>query len=186
MKKLEFPLLKKIGDEALEKKTGKKWEEWFRILDHAGATTMNHADIAKYLFGQLNVPGWWCQMVAAGYEQARGTKDEHQTATGFEISVSKTIAAATKSAYNAWNDEKIRPRWLPNTPIVIHKATANKSMRVTWTDGKKSVDVNFYPKGTEKCQVVVQHRLLAEAKAANRMKSFWSERLDKLKTILEK
>ena len=58
-------------------------------------------------------------------------------------------------------------------------------MRITWSDGKKSVDVNFYPKENGKSQVVVQHRLLPDAKASSRMKKYWAGALDRLKEMLE-
>jgi hypothetical protein len=85
----------------------------------------------------------------------------------------------------AWQDTKTRNRWLPDTPIAIRKATTNKSMRLTWADQKTSVEVNFYPKGDDKTQVVVQHSKLPEAEAAAQMKTYWAEKLDRLKQILE-
>ncbi len=80
-----------IGDAAVQAKTGKTWAQWCQVLDRAGARKMNHTAIATYLYDELGVPGWWCQMVAVGYEQARGLREKHQTPTGYEISVSKTL-----------------------------------------------------------------------------------------------
>ena len=175
----------RMSDEAVRAKTGKTWDEWFAILDKAGTIKMNHTEIATYLYDKLKVSGWWCQMVAVGYEQARGLREKHQRPTGYEISVSKTIAVSAAEAYKAWKEDKTRRRWLPESDLVIHKATPRKSMRITWTDGKKSIDVNFYPKGTTKSQVVVQHRQLNDSKEAARMKSYWAKALDKLKGTLE-
>ena len=174
-----------MSDGAVRAKTGKTWSQWFSILDKAGAKKMNHTDIASYLHYKQKVPGWWCQMVAATYEQVRGLREVHQTPRGYEISVSKTIAVSAAKAYEVWKDEKTRSRWLPKTPIVIHKSTPGKSMRITWTDGKKSVDINFYPKWDAKSQVVVQHRMLADSKSADRMKSHWANALERLKQDLE-
>jgi hypothetical protein len=52
--------------------------------------------------------------------------------------------------------EKIRKTWLPES-ITIRKATANKSMRITWIDEVTHLNVDFYSKGELKSQVVVQH-----------------------------
>ena len=36
-----------MSDEAVKAKTGKKWDQWFPILDKAGAKEMSHQDIVK-------------------------------------------------------------------------------------------------------------------------------------------
>lgn len=177
-------MIRQIGDEALKAKTGKTWEQWSSILDKAGAGTMDHTQTARWLSEKKKIPGWWCQMIAVGYEQMRGLREKHQRPDGYEISVSKTIEASTSSLYKAWKDASIRKHWLPDTPIVIHKATPLKSLRVTWTDGKKNVDVSFYPKNKKKCQVVVQHRMLPTAAAAARMKKFWATALNHLTVMI--
>ena len=69
--------------------------------------------------------------------------------------------------------------------IVIRKATRPKSMRITWSDRKTSLEVNFYAKGVGKGQVVVQHSKLPDAKAAAKMKGYWAKTLDRLRGMLE-
>jgi len=69
---------------------------------------------------------------------------------------------------------------------LVRKATPNKSMRVTWKDGKTSLEINFYPKETGKSQVVVQHSKLPNATAATRMKTYWGKALDRLRASIEK
>jgi hypothetical protein len=174
-----------ISDAAVQAKTGRTWQEWFAILDAAGAQKMNHKTLAAYLYEQLGCLGWWNQMVAVTYEQARGLREKHQKPEGYEISVSRTIAVSAGALYKAWKNERTRRRWLPDTPIVIRKATEAKCLRITWKDGKTSVDVSFYPKGEAKCQVTVQHGKLPDAKAGARMKTFWAESLDRLKETVE-
>ncbi len=67
----------------------------------------------------------------------------------------------------------------------MRKATANKSMRITWSDGKTHVDANFYDRGRGKSQVSVQHSKLTSAKLSEKMKTFWRGRLAELKNALE-
>ena len=105
-------------------------------------------------------------MIANTYEQVSGMREKHQRPEGYEISVSKTIAVSNTVVYEAWRDEKNRSLWLPESPIVIRKATPSKSMRITWADSKTSIYVNFYWKGNAKSQIVVQHGKLPDAKAA--------------------
>lgn len=173
-----------IGSDAVRARTGKGWKEWLALLDKAGAKKWPHREIADYMHKKQGVPGWWAQMVTVGYEQARGLREKHQKPGGFEISGSKTVAVPIGKLYAAWEDKKARDRWL-GAALTIRKATRNKSMRITWADNKSSVSVNFYPKGTGKSQVSVQHGKLPDAKAGARYKSYWAGRLDRLKTHLE-
>jgi uncharacterized protein YndB with AHSA1/START domain len=129
--------------------------------------------------------------VTVTYEQARGLRDAHEKSGGYEISVSRTIAAPVSKVFNAWQDERTRALWLAEPgasatgPLTIRKATANKSLRLNWTDGKTIVAVAFLAKGTGKSQVVAQHGKLPDAKSAARMKKFWAGALDRLKELME-
>ncbi len=62
----------RIGDEAVRASTGKSWKEWYAALDEAGAAKLSHREIVAWLAEKHGVGGWWRQMVAVSYEQARG------------------------------------------------------------------------------------------------------------------
>jgi len=176
----------RMSDEAVEAKTGKTWKQWFAILDKAGAKKMNHQEIAKYLNTEQGVGPWWQQMVAVTYEQARGLRKPHERPDGYQISVSRTVNVPIAKLYNAFANHKARKAWLAEDGLAVRKATANKSMRVTWNDVKTSLEINFYPKGEGKSQVVVQHSKLPNAKASATMKTYWTRALDRLRASLEK
>lgn len=170
-----------ISSDAVEAKTGRTWAEWIAALDKAGAAKWPHKEIAAYVHEEFDIPGWWSQMVTVGYEQAKGLRVAHQTARGFEGSASKTVAAPVAKLYQAWIDPKIRDKWLIGAKkMVIRKATPNKSIRITWTDGKTSVQVGFYPKGAGKSQVAVQHSKLGSVKEVEAMKKCWKSALERL------
>ena len=182
--KTKTPVKPRMSDEALESKTGKNWSRWFKHLDAAGGKQMTHQEIAAHLSDKHGVRPWWTQMIAVTYEHARGLRDKHQKPGGYEISVSRTVNAAVGKTYKAWTDEPTRKKWLP-AKLTIRKATTNKTLRITWEDGKTSVAAAFLPKAANKCQVVAQHSKLADAKAAARMKTFWAKALDGLKDLIE-
>ena len=121
-------------------------------------------------------------MVAVTYEQARGLREVNEKPSGYEISVSRTIAAPAGKAFKAWTDEKTRKQWLPAN-FTLRKSTTNKTLRIIWDDGTDLV-VAFYPKES-RCQVVAQHSKLKDAKAGAKMKKFWADALDRLKDSLE-
>jgi len=168
-----------MSDEAVKAKTGKVWREWFSLLDRAGAKKMTHRDIARLLHTKHKVPGWWAQMVTVGYERARGLRQVHERPGGFSVSRSKTIAAPVGKLFRAWQDPKLRGRWLKEK-ITVRKATRNKTLRITWADGKTSVEVYFYPRGAGKCSVNVQHNKLPSAREAAAKKTYWAQKLDRL------
>lgn len=174
----------KMSDEAVAAKTGKNWKQWFAIIDKAGGRKMTHQEIVKFLNSKHDVGPWWCQMVTVTYEQFAGLRKTHEKPDGFQISVSRTLNTPIGFLYSSFENEPSRKEWLGEEGLVVRKATKNKSMRVTWKDGKTSLEINFYPKDKDKSQVVVQHSKLSSAAAAARMKTYWSKALDRLKASL--
>jgi uncharacterized protein YndB with AHSA1/START domain len=176
----------RIGDEAVRAKTGRTWAEWFALLDAAGARDWDHKRIVAFVSEGHGVGPWWQQMVTVGYEQARGLRDKHQTASGYTINRSKTIAAPAAKVFEAWKDARTRKRWLPDGRLTIRTATPNKSLRITWEDGPTNLDVNLYPKGDSKTQVAVEHSKLDSAAEGVRMKLYWGDALARLEALLAK
>jgi uncharacterized protein YndB with AHSA1/START domain len=174
-----------IKSEAVEKATGKGWGDWFAILNKANATKLTHKEIMTRLREKHGVSVWWSRQIAVGYEGERGMRALYQQPEGFEISKSKTLPVSPLTAFKAWNDKKARDKWL-GEDMTIRKATPGKSMRITWTDEKSKVDVNFYDTGKGKCQVSVQHSGLSSAAQAEKMKKYWASALISLGDFLEK
>src|SRR5215510_11774808 len=100
-----------MTDAAVRAKTGKDWAGWFAALDRAGAAKLEHRAIAELLSRRHGIPGWWCQMVTVEYERARGLRVRHQTTGGFEVAVSRTIAASLPALYEAAATAPNRRRW---------------------------------------------------------------------------
>ncbi len=174
----------RMSDDAVESKTGKNWSRWFKHLDAAGGKKMTHQEIVAHLADKHGVRPWWTQMVAVTYEQARGLREIHEKPSGYEISVSRTVAAPISKAFKAWTDESVRKKWLP-AKMTIRKATTNKTLRIAWEDGQTIVAAAFVAKDAKKCQVVAQHMKLPDAKAAAKMKKFWGDALDRLQKSIE-
>jgi len=172
----------RMSDAAVKAKTGKDWQQWFSILDKAGADKMSHKAIAEYLYRKRGVPGWWSQMVTFTYELEQGLRDKHQKSDGYAVSVSKTFGVPINILYNNWSDEKLRRRWFKDK-IIIRKTTVNKSMRIKWPDNTH-VEVYFYNKGAAKSQVAVQHGKLGNSVEVERARSHWNDVLESLSDAL--
>lgn len=175
---------RRSSDEAVKAKTGKVWAEWFKILDKAGAKKWLHKEIAAYLHDEQKVSPWWAQMVSVAYEHERGIRQKFQKCTGeFSASGSRTLAVPLARAYEAWTDETLRRRWLPDAKMEITSATPGKYVRAKWGDSRLSV--GFYSRGPEKAQVAVDHGKLASSRESAKMKSYWFAALNRLQKTLE-
>jgi hypothetical protein len=180
--KSDFAKLGGMSDEAVAAKTGRTWQEWVELLDRANAATMTHNAIATLLHDTHGVPGWWCQMVAVGYERIRGLRARGQGRDGkWEANKSKTFAVPVAELFAAWNTARTRARWLPEK-LTVRRATPHKSMRLTMADGS-NVELYFQAKG-EKSIVGVQHTRLPSKADADARKKFWAERLAALNELL--
>jgi hypothetical protein len=175
-----------ISDAAVRKATGKGWAQWFALLDRAGARELDHKGIVALLHSRHLPSGWWTQMVTVAYEQARGLRQKHETPGGFQVGSSRTVAVPVAQLYGAFAVPAARRTWLgKDAGLTVRKATRNKSLRITWVDGRSHVDANFYAKGAGKSTVALEHGKLRNAGEARRMKTYWGRALARLKSGLE-
>jgi hypothetical protein len=174
-----------ISEEAIVKRTGRGWEEWFDLLDGAGAGERTHKEIAASLRAEHGVDGWSSQSITVAYERARMGRAVGERETGFEISSSKTVTVPVERLFDAVVDEATRSRWLADGQLRERTSTRARSARYDWGDGSTRVIFGFEPKGPDKSLVSLVHERLPDAGEAERMKRYWRERLVALKSELE-
>ena len=173
-----------MSDAAIKKATGDTWEGWVKALDRVEAHSWPHRKIADYVHTTHKVPDWWTQMLTVGYERIKGLRVRGQRRDGsYEVSKSKIIAAPLGRLFEAFTNASLRARWLTDVEPEVRHTAKNKSVRMRWPDGS-AVDVGFYSKGAAKSQVAIGHRKLASQADATRAKSFWTQRLEALATLL--
>jgi uncharacterized protein YndB with AHSA1/START domain len=157
---------------------------WVRVLDASGAASMRHRDVAALLHAEHGVGDWWAQTVTVGYERIKGRRERGQRLDGaYEAGKSRTFAVPVHRLFEAWNDEKVRRRWLTGVDVRVRTVNAPKTMRLQWPDGTIVV-AGFTPKGTSKSAVAVTHTKLPDRGASDNAKAFWAERLDALGSML--
>jgi len=169
-----------ISDEAVKAKTGKYRKEWFSLLDSIEARKMSHKDITRHLIEKYQISSWWSQMITVMYEQEKGLRDKHERPDGYSISVSKVVSVPVNVLFNLWNDDNRLNQWLTQDGLRVRSRHLNKNMHITWIDGKTNIDVNFYHKGQNKSQVVVQHNKLSSLNESEKMKLYWKSMLEVL------
>jgi hypothetical protein len=175
-----------ISDEAIRRRTGRGWEEWFDLLDEWGVAARPHREIARRLADDEGVDSWDAQAVTVSYERARGLRAVGERADGFAITASKSVAVPVERLYEAFVDESLRRRWLPEGELRRRTASKPRSARFDWGDGATRVNVGFTAKGEAKSAVALEHARLGDAEQAERMKAFWRERVAALKEELER
>ncbi len=175
---------KQISDQRLHEATGRTRDEWFEILDDAGARSWDHTRIARWLGGKHDVDGWWAQSVTIGYEQSRGLREAGQQRDGsFEASVSKTIRYPVDVVWPHLAEEDLRRDWC-DVELGLRGTTPGGSVRLECADGSR---VTLLPmalpptaNGEERCRVQVQHTGLANAEDLAETKAFWKSALAEL------
>jgi uncharacterized protein YndB with AHSA1/START domain len=175
-----------VSDEVIRRRTGRGWEEWFDLLDEWGAAERRHGEIASWVAEEHGTDGWSAQAVTVSYERARGLRAVGEHLDGFAISASKTVAVPVERLYEAFVDESVRRRWLPDGELRERTVLKPRSARFDWADGETRVNVFFEAKGEAKSTAALQHERLADGAEAERMKAFWRGRVAALKEVLER
>jgi hypothetical protein len=119
-------------------------------------------------------------MVTVGYERIKGLRARGQRLDGsYEVSKSRTFTVPVARLFDAWADAGTRRRWLKDASVKVRTSTVATSMRLGFSDGT-IVALWFTPKGAAKSVVALAHTKLPDRETANRLKQYWSERLDAL------
>jgi Domain of unknown function (DUF4287) len=174
-----------MSDEKVTEATGRRWDEWFALLDAWNAASSSHTEIARWLVAEHDVASWWSQSITVAYEQARGLRAPGQRPDGWAISATKTIAVPVERLFEAFEDEALREAWLPGAQLRLRTATAPRSARYDWEDGSTRVNVGFTSLAQDKSRVALAHERLPDADTADEMKAWWRERLAALKPLVE-
>ena len=87
--------------------------------------------------------------------------------------------------YAAFVEPSLRERWLPGAELRERTTTEPRSARFDWGDGATRVHVAFAAKGDAKSTAALSHERLPDGAEAERMKTFWRERVAGLKEVLE-
>ena len=176
------------SDEKIRERTGRGWEEWFGMLDEWGAASRLHRETARWLAEQqgLHPLAWNVQAVASSYERARGLREPGEKNDGFAITASKTVGVPVERLYDAFVDDSLRTDWLPDGQLSARTATKPRSARFDWGEGQTRVNVTFLAKGENKSTIALEHRRMASADEAKRMKNYWRTSFAALKGELER
>lgn len=172
-----------VGDDAVRERTGRTRQEWFALLDAAGASAWTHARIAAWLGDEHGVDAWWCQSITVAFEQARGTRAPGQRPDGtFEAGSSVTVPVPIDVAW-VWCTAR-RAAWL-DEDVEVRGETLHKTVRLTLGGQRVLVSTDALPDSRTgpRTRVTVTHRGLASSDEVAAQKGTWAARLRRLKEL---
>lgn len=172
------------SDAAVQRATGKTWDEWLTLLDAWGGTGRTHPEIARHVQETSGISGWWAQSVTVGYERARGMRAMHERPDGFSVNASKTIAVPRERLYAAIADADERERWLDDVLLRWRSGQPDKSARFDVLSGETRLNVTVISRGPEKSTIQLQQERLASADEVERWRIVWRAQLARLASYL--
>jgi hypothetical protein len=173
-----------VSDAAVQRATGKIWDEWFQILDAWDGTKRTHLEIARHLYEAHGVGEWWAQSVTVGYERARGMRALHESADGFTVNASKTFPVPVDRLFAAFLDEAVRNEWLEPGTLRLRTSQPHRSARFDVLTTETRAEVYFTAKGEAKASAQIQHSKLPRGEDVETWRAFWKERLIRLAAML--
>lgn len=175
---------------AIEKATGKNWDEWLTFFESIGASDIAHKELVPHIHGQVadvlpetNV-WWWSQGVAIAYEQHIGRRVPGQSSDGsYRASASKTFAGDMDEALEAWIAVVDGLEEFGGVPLEAEAGTSStpkwRYWRAPLADGTR-VAVAISAGSPGKSRVAVEHTKLQTEDAIAVWKSYWKELLAEL------
>lgn len=198
---------RRISDEAVRKRTGKSWSQWFGILDRWGAAKKGHRKAARYLGDRHGLEPWWAQAVTVRYERDRAGRPLHQRASGaYEITVSRVIAAPTRRVFECLVEPTDLSKWFARGSSVEARVGGlyrnrdgdrgeflairkPKLLRFTWENPRHApgtvVEIALAARGRGKVTAALTHRRLRTQRDAAKMKEAWNWAMDSLRSYVE-
>ena len=158
--------------------TGRELRDWFALLDEHEATGWGHTEIARRLREEHGVAGWWAQSVTVSYERARGLRDVHETARGFEAGASRTIALPAAELFAQMHER------MTAEAVGVRTATPPRQARYELPEGRMHLVVE--PRGEDRATVFLVHHKLPDGDAVARHKARWRAWLSEAKAELER
>lgn len=202
--KIEYKAANEMSDSAIHKATGKKWNEWYALLDKLGGPEKGRKVLNDFLFNKNKVDAWWTGTIVVEYEKARQVTEKDGRLKGYNICATKAVAAKPAQIFDAFTDTAKLSKWFgagtkgdfkeggsfsnpDGNQGTIKKINPGKGLRFTWDGAKHNgeiVEVKLAPSGA-KCSVMVNHDRIQSREAADGLRAAWGQALETLKSQLE-
>lgn len=195
-----------LTDANVKSSTGKTCKEWFKALDDLGGPGIGRKGMGDFLFKQCKVDAWWTATIMVEYENARGVTQKDGKPMGYNICVTKGIAAPVEKVFGAFAKAGELDKWFSKKSKQdfkvggryengdgdrgeLLKVRENKDLKFTWENPRHTpgsvVEIKLQPNGS-KTSVVVTHDRIQKRDEADDLRTGWMFALESLKSYLEK
>ena len=168
-----------VDDAAIERATGRDWDEWCDLIDAWPGNDRGHTAIAAHLAETYGVEGWWGQGVTVGYERITGRRVVNQMADGtFSAGKTRTVSVDLAALRLLIVDDADRLALFPGLETSLRSKPESKALRVgVAIDGRRigSVLFSFTAKADGRVMVNVSHDGLPDSAAVARWKQYWTD-----------
>lgn len=173
-----------MSDEAIQRGTGKTWDELFLRLDEWGAAQRTHPEIAVFAAQEFGINGWWAQSVTVGYERARGMRKVNERVDGYSVNASRTFNVPVERLYATLAADDQRSRWLEHELIRVRTTTVNKAWRCEMVSDASRVEFRLTAKSPAKSSIAIEHSRLSSQEDVSTWRAFWKDYLGRLNQLL--
>ncbi len=179
--------------EAIERATGRIWDDWLAYMASIGADRLTHHEIASALISELDGKvdnlGWWAQTTAVAYEHHTGRRVPGQRPDGtFQTSVSRSTSLGMEALIGAWTefaaaDQDVIGRITGDVRV---SGTANRhTWRAKGRDGMAYVVISE-PKKDGSASLVIQILGTASLEDNAAAKEAWTEIVTRFVATIER
>lgn len=175
----DFP----VTDDACREATGKGLDEWSEILSAKPEFEGKRRDAVAWLWDQTGRSAnelWWGTTIYVEYERRRGKLQKDGRPEGYNICVTKSVAAPIDRVLTAIVDS------IPAEGI--GRIREGKDVRAIWhTPGAEApTEIEATVKETAgKVAIAVMHKRIDARDEADGLRRAWQSRLDEIKRDLE-
>lgn len=171
-------------DDAIAVRTGRRWDDWVRVIDAGPGHEATHTAIANWLTASEGIDPWWAQAVTVGFERITGRRLPGQMADGtFTISRSRTLSLNVEDIRALLLDEAGRSDLLPSLATTLRSRPTAKRLRLGLDDpdtGTSGLLFSFDPAPGGRTRLAVTHDGLPTLAAGDAWKARWGAWLDDL------
>ncbi|NND02993.1 MAG: hypothetical protein HKN91_09415 [Acidimicrobiia bacterium] len=168
-----------MSDEVVFDATGRRWDEWCKVIEESSFVGQGHSAIAGHLEEEYGIGGWWAQAVTVGYERIVGIRLPYQMPDGtFTANKSRTVEVDGDVLRKNLLESEHRSDMFPGQETTLRSKPESKVVRLGIGLGVALISIDPKPDGRSK--VTVAHEGLPTYEDVAEWKFFWTEWLNAL------
>ncbi|HRI42639.1 MAG TPA: SRPBCC domain-containing protein [Fimbriimonadaceae bacterium] len=189
-----------IGEDTCATATGKPLSHWIEQIAASPELASSRREAINWLYAQMNKDAWWATTAWVEYEASRGIIKKDGRPEGYNICVTKTIAAPLHKVFASFDAAGLAD-WFGSiraegdtisdesgNRLTVLRVRDGKDHRWKWqtagVESETDIDILFNEKAG-KTGIVLNHNRIPSREEADGLRVAWGEALARLKSLLE-